>query len=300
MDNAHASRVHDAVHPTVMDRPDVVRPSDRLGATTMWQSSPERFRVPATDDYAIATNFDGSSSVTRYERNRIVGAAPGRWTLTTFGGETPSDWHMPDPIRVLHIYLDRARLRNFVVEHFDIDGDDLLLEQLWGIADPLMEGIFRGLVAELDGRHEISRLLLDQFETLISTHMVLRHSNLVERCSARRSKRSSGAEDARVSRACDYVKAHLDQALSLDDLAGIACLSRFHFGRVFKRDTGLSPYQYVMRTRIDRAKELLKSSELGVTQIAHACGFASQSHLSDTFRRMVGASPVEWRQTMRS
>ncbi|ABS27545.1 helix-turn-helix domain-containing protein [Anaeromyxobacter sp. Fw109-5] len=100
---------------------------------------------------------------------------------------------------------------------------------------------------------------------------------------------------ARVRR---FVEDHLGEHLSLDVLASVAGLSRFHFARQFRRRTGQSPMAFVQRSRVERAKALLRAGTASVGEVAAALGFADHSHFTRTFRRLVGTSPrrfASWR-----
>jgi AraC-like DNA-binding protein len=92
-----------------------------------------------------------------------------------------------------------------------------------------------------------------------------------------------------------YVDAHLGDELSITVLAGIAQTSAFHFARQFKTLTGTTPHQYILRRRIERAKLLLKDLGLSIADIAIACGFATQAHLTTVFRKEVGVAPGVFR-----
>jgi AraC-like DNA-binding protein len=84
--------------------------------------------------------------------------------------------------------------------------------------------------------------------------------------------------------------------LSLAELAAVTDLSKSHFARAFRRSTGLPPHQYQLNARVDRAKHLLRRSDLTLTQIGLACGFKDQSQFIRAFRRLVGVSPGTWRR----
>ena len=101
--------------------------------------------------------------------------------------------------------------------------------------------------------------------------------------------------DRRIARARDHVEAHLDRPLSLAELAGVACMSPFHFLRTFRDATGLPPARYVQARRVERAKALLADPALPLAQVAFATGFASQSHLGQVFKAHTGATPGAWR-----
>jgi AraC family transcriptional regulator len=94
-----------------------------------------------------------------------------------------------------------------------------------------------------------------------------------------------------LSYAIDYINTHLDQELSLDQLCAIAKLSPYHFARSFKQMTGLSPHQYIICQRVERAKKLLLEAQMSIAEVAIACGFTHQSHLNRHFKRLVGVTP---------
>lgn len=99
-----------------------------------------------------------------------------------------------------------------------------------------------------------------------------------------------GSEDKRVRAVIDYMAAHLDSNISLDDLAMITGLSRFHLLRVFRAATGLPPHTYFNHMRLRRAKRLLFDGT-SIADAAAATGFADQSHLNRHFKAMWGVSP---------
>jgi len=79
-------------------------------------------------------------------------------------------------------------------------------------------------------------------------------------------------------------------------LAGMCALSEYHFARMFRESFGLPPHQYLLARRVNRAKELLRSSSLPLSEIALACGFSSASHFTNRFRQAMGATPGEYRK----
>jgi AraC-like DNA-binding protein len=99
----------------------------------------------------------------------------------------------------------------------------------------------------------------------------------------------------KLRRAEDFVQAHIDQPIRLEELAAAAAVSPFHFHRQFKKATGMTPHEYILRTRIERAKELLSGSELPLVEVAAQVGYADQSHFTSTFRKMTSVTPRGYR-----
>lgn len=94
-----------------------------------------------------------------------------------------------------------------------------------------------------------------------------------------------------------HIEAHLDETIQVADLAIIARLSAGYFSNAFKVSFCQSPHAYIVARRLDRAKELMTSSELSLCAIAFDCGFSDQAHLCRQFRRATGASPNAWRRS---
>ncbi|WP_313293278.1 AraC family transcriptional regulator [Rhizobium rhizoryzae] len=96
----------------------------------------------------------------------------------------------------------------------------------------------------------------------------------------------------------DYIEANLASDIGLDDLAAVAVMTRFHFSRAFKATFGEPPYQFVIRRRIERARQLLAESRLSVADVAQACGFGNASQFTRTFRDIVGVPPLAFRKSI--
>lgn len=94
----------------------------------------------------------------------------------------------------------------------------------------------------------------------------------------------------------DFIDSHLAWSLNLDDLADRAGASRAHFARQFRDAVGIAPHRYVTLRRVERAKELLTQSTLGLAEIAHDLGFSSQSHFTQVFHALAGKTPKLYRQ----
>ena len=103
-------------------------------------------------------------------------------------------------------------------------------------------------------------------------------------------------DDRRLKRVIAHIEDNLAEGLSLKDLAGIAAMSPYHFARAFKGATGASPLQYVIGARIDRARVLLKTTRLTVSQIAFRTGYLDPDRFSRHFKKRVGATPGAFRR----
>ena len=98
-----------------------------------------------------------------------------------------------------------------------------------------------------------------------------------------------------IGRVRDFMDAHLSETIDVARLADVAGLSVFHFSREFKKSLGVTPHNYLIMRRIRRARQLLETTSLSLSEIAVASGFADQGHMARYFRRLVGSTPREYR-----
>jgi len=115
---------------------------------------------------------------------------------------------------------------------------------------------------------------------------------------ARSRKRVGSLQNWRLRRVIEFVEANMQRPLALADLARTAGLSRMHFAAQFREATGLRPHEYVLRRRIERAKEMLAASAAPIAEVALHVGFSSQGHFTVVFKRFTGMSPYRWRCTL--
>jgi AraC family transcriptional regulator len=107
------------------------------------------------------------------------------------------------------------------------------------------------------------------------------------------------APNWRFLRAATLAEARLDD-VCVTDLAGAAGISTVHLNSLFRRTTGFSPHQWILRRRLQRAGALLADGGLSVTDIAYQCGFATSQHLATSFRKQFGMTPTRYRRLARA
>ncbi|WP_165279994.1 AraC family transcriptional regulator [Paenibacillus protaetiae] len=101
--------------------------------------------------------------------------------------------------------------------------------------------------------------------------------------------------DRHIARAAEYIRAHYAEPLTIDELAAVALQSRYHFIRSFKAAVGLTPYQYVLRIRMEEAKRLLRQTAGTATEISFRLGFSAPSQFYRAFEKLVGVTPEQYR-----
>lgn len=165
-----------------------------------------------------------------------------------------------------------------------------LLPQM-GIRDDAMQGIALLLRAELASDGAGGALLAGSLSYALTAYLLRVHAHFHRNSAEPICELCGGLSARALLRVEELVRERLASNLSLDDMAGAAQVSRFHFARSFKSSTGQTPYQWVLTQRIERAKVLLCQGRLSLREIAQETGFADQSHLTRHFRRATGTTP---------
>ena len=161
-------------------------------------------------------------------------------------------------------------------------------------ADPRLSAMVAAVDAEMVAGFPNGRLFLDSVEQAMAVALVNGHAVRHRPVQIY----GGGLGSARLRRIKELVHAKLEDDLSLDEMAQSVGLSTAHFARMFRKSTGQTPHQFVLRQRLDRAKAMLRAPEARVLDVAIACGFKTQQHFAQVFRDVWGVSPTEYRQDL--
>jgi AraC family transcriptional regulator len=204
-----------------------------------------------------------------------------------------------DPVpRILHIYLPSS---HFSANSLGIDIDESVIASLRyesGFQDPLVAEIAYAIVSELQSETAAGSLLAETLASTLAARLVQNHVRS-SRARIVWPIKQEGLDRRRLFRVLDCIEANLEGDLTLDHLASIACLSRFHFARAFKAVLGKTPHQYVTAKRIERAKALLIRGDQTLVAVALALNFSSQANFTRAFRRLTGQTPGQYRSNYR-
>jgi AraC family transcriptional regulator len=176
----------------------------------------------------------------------------------------------------------------------EVDPGRLELAPALDLSDPDILHAMHGLIREIERPGPLGRVYAESLAVMALTALVRPHLREAE------GRQETGVELRSVRHVIDFIDAYLDEDLSLFTLAAEAGLSPRHLARQLKRATGLSPHQYVLRRRVERAKTLLAQRDLSITDVALAVGFSSQAHLTAAFRRVYSITPGVYRDVHRA
>jgi AraC family transcriptional regulator len=166
-----------------------------------------------------------------------------------------------------------------------------LCEHTW--ADPLVEVLLSRLWESAAGSEAADKYLADGLLMSVLSQLLIRAGTELQ------PNMAVALPQWRLKRVKQFVASHLGEEISLDHLAAAAGLSRRHFARSFHQELGETPHRWLMQTRLEKAKQLLAGTEASVCEIAEACGFSSQSHLTKALKQSDSMTPHRWRQHFR-
>jgi len=158
--------------------------------------------------------------------------------------------------------------------------------------DRLLLSLQKELLADQPGREIVMRAVVEQLLVqILRQHSIARRSDELEISRV-------GLIDRRIRKSIELMHSQLDQNLSLKDLAAASYLSTFHFARLFKKITGVTPHNYLAAIRTQKAQLLLADDSLSINSIAAQVGYLSSSHFTKAFRTATGITPREFRKAL--
>ncbi len=199
------------------------------------------------------------------------------------------------PHHSLHFYLPRAALNAIADDTNAPRIGDLRYKPGAGVDDVMISSLRSTMLLALANPEQVNQLFVDHVMLAVGMHVALTYGGM--RPVSPRVR--GGLAPWQVRRAKEILSVHLDGGISLQEVARECHLSMSHFSRQFHRTTGLPPHKWLLTRRIEVAKENLGDRRMSLSDVAAACGFADQSHLTRVFTRMVGVSPGAWRRAFK-
>lgn len=262
-----------------------------------YQDLAEPILVPAVVEPLLVLVLSGAATVEERALDgdwQATNVEAGDFFLTSTSEPYEMRWQVrsDDRFEVMHLYLGLPLIEQAVR---DLHGErcaPLTFLDVSGGRDGRVRFLLEQLRLELYGERQPSPLFIHSLAQALAIHLVRTYP------APRNLARGANAlQTYKLRRVIEAMKARLAEAFCLPYLAQIAGLSDYHFSRLFKRATGLSPSQYFIRLRMARARQLLLETDLSVIEIGMEVGYSSPGHFSQVFRREVGVTPRAYRQT---
>ncbi|MFB7501375.1 helix-turn-helix domain-containing protein [Streptomyces sp. NPDC056161] len=246
----------------------------------------EELKIPGAADLHLVLPVAGRATmeVRSGGRRSRYAWVPGRVEMGIPGQAVVRRYRGDGSMRSVQIHVPRDTVESAAAQLGGRAVDYEAMAASLAAGDPLVEEAVR-TVGSPDGAGD---LYAESAAAFLSVHLLTRHAGLP-------GSRAPAREDARVSAAVAMMRDRLADPVTLAEIAGEVHLSVYHFVRVFRESTGVTPYRFLTRLRIEEAKRLLRHSDLAVAQIARRCGFASAGALSAAFLRHTGARPSVYR-----
>jgi AraC family transcriptional regulator len=159
--------------------------------------------------------------------------------------------------------------------------------------DPFLAQLYRALYTASKNAQHVEPIFVESLVVSMVIHLATQYATHGRKVFAPKGKLGS----AQLKKIIDYVRSFTHANISLTDLASCVHLSPFHFSRLFRQTLGISPYQYVLRMKIEHAKKMIIHYNGSLSEIAYTLNFTDQAHFSNVFKKVTGICPREFVQT---
>ena len=253
-----------------------------------WPNIPFDAYLPAMTDHIIAGVFEGDGeSVARIGGSRLS-ALSERGGVVVLPAGHDGHWTMPT---VSNVYLDPRRVQRCADEVGS--GRRVELLDRLHFDDPKLFNLLDLLAAEAMSEDSISKLYVEQLVDLLCLQLLRDHSDFASTTTA-----PGGLGKWQVRRITHYMEEHLEEQIGLQELANLLGLSRFHLCTAFRKATGFTPHQWLVRLRMAQARQLLTDFDNSITEVSLAVGYQTPSSFSSAFRESIGVTPSAFRKSI--
>ncbi|MEV1065686.1 AraC family transcriptional regulator [Streptomyces sp. NPDC050263] len=279
----------------ILARPGVrpVRSSAGLGWELVYVSTqrelPYRDAFAGADSHLLILHLDGPVTVRRGRRGLTAARQVPPGGLFLHPAATDLDVELGGQLNTVHVYVSDAALQSTAD-----DERPVRLKEEFGSTDPLLEQLVLALDGVVQRWEPSGTAYAEQLALMTAAQLARRHS--VRQPAAEPARARTGLGDRQFAAVRELIDARLSEPLSLEDLASAAGLSVSQFARRFSARTGCPPHRYLVRVRVEQAARLLRAGTLPIAQVAAACGFSHQEHLTRVLRSRLGTTPAALRR----
>jgi AraC family transcriptional regulator len=249
--------------------------------------------VPPMRDYMIVAYRRGATVMRRRLDGQWKEESLGPGDVSLLTRATESHWVWAKNIEVVHVYLTQEELAATCRQMYEREVAEVELHDVVKANDPAIYRTAMITAAEAAQSDIGSPLLVQSLSCQLAVHILRRHAEV----RFREHSPVEGLSFRQTRQVENFIRTHLRENISLDDLAGAAGLSRYHFARRFRQTTGTSPHEFVLQQRVARARIMLQRTRSPLREIAALSGFSDQSHMTRVFRKRLGVTPGQYRDS---
>ena len=267
----------------------------RLSVWGAIPDAPGKWQWPDGANHTLCLNLEGGEWLERQiaPGKPAVRGKAGYSTLHPQGcGSVWTSSHMNDRYRALHFYFTQADLSRYAIEVLDIEPLSLELNDVVFDHNEAIRNIASTCILPLDWSEKSDRVALTSAIQLLLFQIIRKY---VDSSRFVKASHKGGLSLIVQKRIAEYIDAHLDETMTIENLADVAGLSAFHFARMFHQSFGMTPHNYLKEKKIDLAKSLLSDPDIPLIDIAVASGYCSPSHFSRQFKSVTRLTPSQYR-----
>ncbi len=260
-------------------------------ALRSWHGTDAFMDKPALSENIVCLHQGGAKRVHRWQggRHEIWDMAADSVSLMPIF--RANRWLTEGPVAFTHLTLSPGLLARFAREEFDREPADLMVADRVGAAEPLLASLLLAL-AEDSRQPTAGRLYRESLVTAIALRVLRHHSSMMP--APRVPGARGGLAGWQLRRVLDYMAARVDQDVGVADIVQVIGMSRGHFFRAFRQSTGQTPSRYMLSLRMERARQLMAETSVGICEVARLVGFSGPEPFTRAFQRSVGMTPAMW------
>jgi len=251
--------------------------------------------IPPLDSFMIVRYRRGTTPMDR--------RLHGRWTRTRcrpgdfslLSRSAASHWHWTAGVEVSHLYLSEALMSRVASDMLGREVDEVELHDVLRGSDPDVNRLVDEIAREAANRNAGGLLYVEALGVQLAVHLLRGYAS----CARRERTRPGSLSALQCTRLEEYIDAHLQESITLDDMAALLDMGVWTFGRRVRQTLGCTAHALVTRRRVERATALLRKGDLALKQVAAACGFSDQAHLSRRIKAELGMPPGAYREAFR-
>lgn len=276
--------------------------SDRFGWTSLYASAqreiPYEGHFPAVKDQLIVLHLDGPVPI-----DRLHGPNSARCLMPPGGihlvpGGLDFGVRLMGALSTLHVYVRRSVIEEVAADLFEGDPARVEIPPQFLEPDAALQALLSAIRVALEEDTYGTSLYVDYLSRAIASQLIRQHSG--QRIRQMPGLGPIGHIGPVVAEVIEYMRANLASTISLEDIAAAVNRSPSHVARQFRSSLGIPPHQYLLVLRIKEAQQMLVATDDPIAQIALACGFSHQEHLTRLFRRWCSTTPATFRRASRN